>query len=105
MAKKNYTIIHGNVIYKVENVEYDSSHTHRRFKRDGDLVLSVPLNSVLVVNDSGISAKIVNGLNSPVSNQIQTKEDTKDVTPVQTQNDDSFLEGAIVGSVIGSILF
>jgi hypothetical protein len=103
MATKNYTIIHGNVIYKVENVVYDSSPTHRRFKKvDGELVLSVPLNSVLVVNGREVSAKIVNGLNAPSTN-IQPKEDLNQV--IQEQQDDNFLEGAIVGTVIGSILF
>jgi hypothetical protein len=46
---KNYTVIHGNVIYKVTDAVYDSTATHRTFRnKDGDLVLSVPLSSVLV---------------------------------------------------------
>jgi hypothetical protein len=98
---KNYTVIHGNVIYKVNDVSYDSTATHRRFKRDGELILSIPLNSVLVVNGKGVKGNIVNGLNTPAQN-IQTKETS---TTHSGSSDDSFLEGAIIGGVIGAILF
>jgi hypothetical protein len=102
--RKNYTIIHGNVIYKVDDASYDSTATHRRFKRDGELILSIPLNSVLVVNEQGVKGNIVNGLNTPAQN-IQTKDNTKASTMQSGSSDDSFLEGAIVGGVIGALIF
>ena len=105
MAKGNFTIIHGNVIYKVNDVEYDSSTTHRRFKRNGTLILSVPLNSVLVRNESDVTAKIVSGLNSPSQNLSVPVDQQGNAQSVSSSQDDTFLEGAIVGGIIGSIVF
>lgn len=52
--KKNYIVIHRGFVYKVDDVTYSSSETHRRFKRDDELVLSVPLNSTLLLNDGSV---------------------------------------------------
>lgn len=52
--KKNYIVIHRGFVYKVDAVTYSSSETHRRFKRDDELVLSVPLNSTLLLNDGSV---------------------------------------------------
>ena len=101
---KNYTVIHGNVVYKVDDVTYDSTNTHRRFKRDDELILSVPLNSVLVMNGRKVKANIINGLNYPAQN-VSTKENTQTAVTQNSSSDDSFLEGAIVGGVIGSLVF
>ena len=98
----NYTIIHGNVIYKVKDVEYDSTNTHRRFLQKGKLVLSVPLSSVMVKDEAGVTAQIVNGLNSGIGFQSNSSSGNN-TTVVHTE--DNFIEGAIVGSVIGAILF
>jgi hypothetical protein len=101
---KNYTVIHGNVVYKVDDVTYDSTNTHRRFKRDDELILSVPLNSVLIMNGRKVKGNIINGLNYPAQN-VSTKENTQTSVTQNSSSDDSFLEGAIVGGVIGSLVF
>lgn len=105
MAKGNFTIIHGNVIYKVNDVEYESSDTHRRFKREGNLILSIPINSVLVRNESRVTAKIVSGLNSPSQNLSVPADPQGNTQTSSSSQDESFLEGAIVGGIIGSIIF
>lgn len=96
----NYTVIHGNVIYKVKDVTYDSGTTHRRFLRDNQLILSVPLSSVMVKDGEGVESQIVEGLNSGGGFSKPVKNNTTVV-----QSEDNFLEGAIVGGVIGAILF
>lgn len=101
--KRKFTIIHGNVIYEVSDVDYKSSDTHRRFTRDGVLILSVPINSVLIQNGCGIKAKIVNGLNTASQDFTQKKNEPKEIH--SDTSDDSFIEGVVVGGIVGSFIF
>jgi len=55
---KNYTIIYQSVVYELDDVQYTSSSTHRRFKRNNELVLSIPLDSVLFLRKPGIEIKM-----------------------------------------------
>ena len=101
----NYTIIYGNVIYKIENVNYNSNDSHRVFKRNGDVILSVPLSSILIKDGDGVKAQIINGLNTGVGFASSNNNINNNDTTVVQQSDDNFVEGMIVGGVIGSILF
>ena len=56
--RENFIIHHESHEYEVDDVVYSSSSTHRRFKRGGELVLSVPLNSVLIRKDSGVVSRV-----------------------------------------------
>jgi hypothetical protein len=96
---ENYIVIHGNVIYKVENVKYSSTDTHRVFTRNGVLILSVPLSSVLVMDGKGVTAQVVNGLKTGAGvNSPETK-----TTVIQSE--DNFVGGMVVGGIIGAVLF
>lgn len=96
----NYTVIHGNVLYKVENVTYQSDGDHRVFRKDGKLVLSVPLSSTLIKNEEGISMQILKGIH-PV-HEANTSDNAS--TAIINSND-NFAEGVLVGGVVGAILF
>lgn len=98
----NFTVIHGNVVYKVENAEYSSNETHRRFKKEGELVLSVPLSSVLVMDGKGVTAQIVNGLITGVGVNPPNKTNINK-TVVDSEN--NFTEGLLVGGIVGAALF
>ena len=96
----NYTVIHGNVIYKVENVQYKSTDTHRTFKRGDKLILSVPNSAILIADGEGVTAKLVNGLTTgPGINPPDNK-----TTNIQSGGD-GFAEGAVVGGLAGALLF
>ena len=99
---ENYTIIHGNVIYKIENVNYNSNDSHRVFKRNGDVILSVPLSSILIKDGEGVKAQIINGLNTGVG--FTSPNNNVDNT-TSVQSEDNFVEGMIIGGIIGSIIF
>lgn len=94
-----YTILHGNVIYKVENVAYTASATHRVFKKNNLTVLSVPLSSVLIKDGEGITAQIVSNLTTG------TGTNPPDSKTTVVQSDDNFAEGVVVGAVAGAVLF
>jgi hypothetical protein len=95
----NYIIIHGNVVYKVENVDYISTETHRRFTKEGKIVLSVPLSSVLVMDGKGVTAQIVNGLTTGVG------VNPPNINKTVVNSEDNFTEGLLVGGIIGAALF
>lgn len=95
----NYIIIHGNVVYKVENVDYISTETHRRFTKEGKIVLSVPLSSVLVMDGKGVTAQIVNGLTTGVG------VNPPNINKTVVNSEDNFTEGLLVGGIIGAVLF
>lgn len=95
----NFTVIHGNVVYKVENAEYVSTETHRRFKKEGELVLSVPLSSVLVMDGKGVTAQIVNGLITGVG------VNPPNINKTVVNSEDNFTEGLLVGGIVGAALF
>ena len=92
----DYTVIHGNVLYHVENVTHTTNDGERIFRRNGNEILIVPLPSTLIVNGKGVSMKILDGIH-PVS-------DATNNTTVINSND-NFVEGAIVGGIVGSVLF
>ena len=95
----NYIIIHGNVVYKVENVDYISTETHRRFTKEGKIVLSVPLSSVLVMDGKGVTAQIVNGLTTGVG------VNPPNINKTVVNSEDNFTEGLLVGGILGAVLF
>lgn len=101
---KIYTIIHGNVIYKVECDKYTSNDTHRRFYIKDEIILSIPLSSVLVKDGEGITAQIINGLmtGTGVDN---LKTIPNEVNKNIIQSEDNFAEGMIIGGIIGTVLF
>ena len=99
MNTDSYIVIYGNVIYKVENVEYNTTDRYRVCKRDGKSVLSLPLSSVLVRDGKGVTAQIVNGLTSGVEVNSSDKKTTV------VGSEDNFVEGAVVGSIVGALLF
>jgi len=95
-----YTILHGNVVYKVENVtSYMTTDTNRVFKKGTTTVLSVPLSSVLVKDEEGVTARIVGNL---ITGTGINPPDSKTTV---VQSDDTFAEGVVVGAVAGAILF
>lgn len=94
-----YIVIHGNVVYKVENVEYKSTDTHRIFKRNEETVLSVPLSSVLVKDGGAVTAKIINGLTTGAG---FNSPDTKTTI---VHSEDNFMEGMVFGGIMGAALF
>lgn len=98
---KNYTVIHGNIMYKVKEVEYESSKTHRRFKRDNELILSVPLNSVMIENGKKISARLLPVTQPPEA--IQSSEGTPPA--VLNGGSDNFIEGMVTGAIVHEIFF
>ena len=97
----NYTIIHGNVIYKVECDKYTSNDTHRRFYIKDEIILSIPLSSVLIKNGEGVTAQVINGLTTGNG----TNPTIPNPPEVNKTTEDNFVEGIIVGGVIGTILF
>lgn len=94
-----YIILHGNVIYKIENAKYSTTATHRVFKKDNKVVLSIPLSSVFIKDDEGVTAQIINNLTTGTGTNPPDKKTTV------VQSDDNFAEGVVVGAVTGAILF
>ena len=92
----NYTVIHGNVLYHVENVTHTTTDSERIFRRNGNEILIVPLPSTLIANGKGISMQVMNSIH-PVP-------DASNNTTVINSND-NFVEGAIVGGIVGAVLF
>ena len=87
------------MVYKVENVDYISTETHRRFTKEGKIVLSVPLSSVLVMDGKGVTAQIVNGLTTGVG------VNPPNINKTVVNSEDNFTEGLLVGGIIGAVLF
>lgn len=94
---RKYTILHGNVVYKVESVTYLTTGTDRVFKRGNTTVLSVPLSSILIKDEEGVTARIVGNLTTG------TGINPPDSKTTVVQSNDNFAEG--VGAVAGAILF
>lgn len=94
-----YIVIHGNVVYKVENVEYETNETHRRFYKEGKLVLSVPVSSVLIKDGQGVTVQIINGLTTGVG------VNPPNINNTVVNSEDNFTEGLLVGGIVGAVLF
>lgn len=92
----NYTVIYGNVIYTLADVKYMPSETHRIFLSDGKLVFSLPISSVLIQNNSGVTAKIVPDLNSGAS--------TENSININTANSNDNFKRHIIGGEAGGLL-
>jgi hypothetical protein len=98
---KNYTVIHGNIMYNIDNVEYRPSETHRRFKRGFEVILSVPLNSTLIERGQGVSAKML-----AVTQPTESLTSMSGTSPVvSNEGSDNFIEGVIAGAIVNEIIF
>lgn len=86
-------------MYKITDVEYTVSNTHRRFLKDGKIVLSIPLSSVLIKDNAGVTAQIINTIKTEVENNTINNKTTI------IQSEDNFTEGLVIGGIIGATLF
>jgi len=102
----NYTVIYGNMIYTVNEVDYRVNGDRRGFYKKNNegqysnLILSVPSKGTVVIkNGEGVSMTVNEKIQVPVDNS--TEEKTKNVVVNNTTNEvGAFVAGAVVGGIL-----